>query len=74
MIPVDKQLHLAGGALITLLVGVHTGDWHLGFYAGVAAGAAKEVLDEITYGGADWKDFAFTVLGAAFGSVTAALI
>lgn len=74
MIPLDKQLHFAGGAFIALLVGLHTGDWHLGFYAGVGAGAVKEVLDEITYGGADWKDFAFTVLGTAFGSVTAALI
>jgi putative lipoprotein len=44
--------------------------------AGVAlsAGVAKEVYDEIEYGGASYKDLAFDVAGAAVGVVAAWLI
>ena len=69
MIAVDKQLHLGGGFAVALLVGLHTQQWQLGLLAGVTAGAVKEVLDEIAYGGADFKDFLATAAGAALGAL-----
>lgn len=68
MIPLDKQLHFAGGAFIALLAAVHTGDWRLGLAAGAFAGGLKELLDELQYGGADLRDFLVTCLGALAGS------
>lgn len=69
MLALDKQLHLGGGIAIALLVGLHTQQWQLGLLAGVTAGAVKEVLDELAYGGADFKDFLATAAGAVLGAI-----
>lgn len=70
----DKKLHLGAGLVVSGLVTVHTGDRKKGFYAGVIAGAAKELVDATGAGEVSAKDFAVTVLGAAIGSYTGGLI
>ena len=74
MIPDDKQKHLMAGAFIsgTAYSMVHTYSkgnkarkaFWFGFAAGTLAGVAKEVKDEIDYGGFDVKDLAFTMAGS----------
>jgi hypothetical protein len=61
----DKLLHLLTGAVITFAIGLWFPVW--GLVAGVAAGAAKELihdkmLDRGTY---DVFDFLYTAAGAA---------
>lgn len=70
----DKKLHLGAGLVISGLVTMHTKDRETGFYAGVIAGAAKELIDATGAGEVSAKDFAVTVLGAAIGSYTGGLI
>lgn len=66
----DKALHFMGGAAIATAVTVHTRDPWTGFYAGVAAGAAKELLDGGGIGTCSLQDFAVTAAGAALGAST----
>lgn len=66
----DKALHFMGGAAIATAVTVHTRDPWTGFYAGVAAGAAKELLDSRGSGTCSLQDFAVTAAGAALGAST----
>lgn len=66
----DKALHFMGGAAIAAGVTVHTRDPWTGFYAGVAAGAAKEVIDSAGLGTCSLQDFAITTAGAALGAST----
>ncbi len=40
----------------------------------LSAGIAKEVYDELDYGGASYKDFVFDIAGVAVGVVAALLI
>jgi len=66
MIAYDKRLHFIAGFVIAVIAQVlFGGDW--GILAGISAGIAKEIKDEITYGGADWWDLAATVAGSLFG-------
>jgi putative lipoprotein len=78
----DKALHfgaagvLAGGgyAMGSLVV---DGRWErvaIGASVGLGAGIAKEVYDELDYGGASYKDFVFDLAGVAVGVVAAVLI
>lgn len=70
----DKKLHLGAGLVISGLVTMHTKDRETGFYAGVVAGAAKELIDATGAGEVSGKDFAVTVIGAAIGSYLGGLI
>lgn len=70
----DKKLHLGAGLVISGLVTMHTKDRETGFYAGVVAGAAKELIDATGAGEPSVKDFAVTALGAAIGAYTGGLI
>jgi hypothetical protein len=61
-LPADKKAHLVCGFLISLIVGLL--DVPLtGFWLGTAAAVAKEVRDELVYGGFDYKDLAVTEIG-----------
>lgn len=62
----DKKLHLASGLAIAFVFGIYN-PW-IGLGCGMAAGVAKEVKDEITYGGFDELDMLTTWLGATVGT------
>ena len=65
-IPSDKMLHFIAGMLITAIVAVIVPRFApLAMTVAVIAGFAKEVRDEIAYGGFCWKDLCATVLGGA---------
>lgn len=66
----DKRLHFAGGAVISTLATVHTGDPWKGFWLGTAAGVAKEVLDAGGTGSCSVQDLLATTAGAALGAWT----
>lgn len=63
-IPSDKMLHFIAGMLITAFVAVIVPRFApIAMTVAVVAGFAKELRDEITYGGFDWYDLLATVLG-----------
>ena len=71
-IPSDKMLHFIAGMLITATIAVIVSRFApIAMSVAVIAGFAKELRDEIAYGGFDWKDLLATVLG---GVVMQALI
>lgn len=78
----DKALHfgvssvLSGGsyALSSLVLDSRLSRVAVGAGIGLTAGVAKEVYDELDYGGASYKDLAFDVAGVAVGVVAAWLI
>ena len=72
--PYDKKLHFIAGLCITcaavllycLCYGI-VNLW-LGLGCGVVAGVAKEIKDEITYGGFDYLDMLYTWAGSLLGA------
>lgn len=63
-IPSDKMLHFIAGMLGTAIVAVLVPRFApIAMSVAVVAGFAKELRDEITYGGFDWYDLLATVLG-----------
>jgi hypothetical protein len=63
-IPSDKMLHFIVGMLITAIVAVIVPRFApIAMTVAVVAGFAKELRDEIAYGGFDWKDLLSTILG-----------
>lgn len=70
-IPYDKQLHLIAGATISAgtyaVVHYNTGNKTTATFAAVGvtalAGISKELYDQYSYGGFDWKDFGATMAG-----------
>ena len=63
-IPSDKMLHFIVGMLITAIAAVIVPRFApIAMTVAVVAGFAKELRDEIAYGGFDWKDLLATVLG-----------
>ena len=63
-IPSDKMLHFIAGMLITAIVAVIVPRFApIAMSVAVVAGFAKELRDEIAYGGFDWKDLLATILG-----------
>lgn len=63
-IPSDKMLHFIAGMLITAFVAVIAPRFApLAVTVAIVAGFAKEIYDEINYGGFDWKDLLATILG-----------
>ena len=62
----DKKLHLASGLAIAFVFGI-ANPW-IGLGCGMAAGVAKEVKDEITYGGFDEFDMFATWAGSLLGA------
>jgi hypothetical protein len=61
----DKVWHFTAGMIVCLICSVFMPAWMACLIA-VAAGVAKEIRDEISYGGFDWVDLAATVAGALF--------
>ena len=59
-IPNDKLLHIFYGVLIYLVAALISPVF--GVIAVVVIAIAKEVYDEIVYGGFDWKDIIATIL------------
>jgi putative lipoprotein len=78
----DKALHfgvsagLAGGAygVGSLVLEPRWARIAAGASVSLAAGAAKELYDLAGYGNPSWKDFAWDVLGTAFGIGVALLV
>ena len=63
-IPSDKMLHFIVGMLITAIAAVIVPRFTpIAMTVAVVAGFAKELRDEIAYGGFDWYDLLATVLG-----------
>jgi len=63
----DKKMHLGAGVLIGHLTYGITEDRLKSYLVCIGAGVAKEVIDEIDYGGFDEKDLAVTGVGCAAG-------
>jgi hypothetical protein len=63
----DKALHFIAGTVIAAPVAYAFGPL-AGLAAGSIAGLAKEVLDQIRYGGFDVADLVVTIAGAAVGA------
>jgi hypothetical protein len=63
-LPSDKMLHFIAGLMITAFGAVVVPRFApIAMTVAVVAGFAKELRDEIAYGGFDWKDLLATVLG-----------
>ena len=62
----DKKLHLASGLAIAFVFGI-ANPW-IGLGCGMAAGVAKEIKDEISYGGFDELDMYATWAGSLLGA------
>ena len=74
-IPSDKMLHFIAGILITAVIAaVFPRFAPLAAVVAIVAGFAKELRDEIAYGGFDWKDLLATVLGGVVMQVLIFLI
>lgn len=74
-IPSDKMLHFIVGMLITAIVAVIVPRFTpIAMSVAVVAGFAKELRDEIAYGGFDWKDLLATVIGGVVMQVLIFLI
>lgn len=74
-IPSDKMLHFIAGMLGTAIVAVIVPRFApIAMSVAVVAGFAKELRDEITYGGFDWYDLLATVLGGVVMQVLIFLI
>lgn len=70
----DKALHFIAGGVVAAPVAYAFGPL-AGLAAGSIAGLAKEVLDQMRYGGFDMADLVVTVAGAAVGAgITYALV
>lgn len=66
----DKLLHFAAGAIIAFPATLAVGEvW--GIAIAVFAGVAKEIRDELAYGGADLGDLLATVAGGLVGMAVA---
>lgn len=63
----DKVLHFASGMIIAFFSSCLFGAV-VGVCIGGAAGVAKEIYDEWSYGGFDAEDLFATVAGAAIGA------
>ena len=68
-IPFDKKLHFVAGFIATLLVSTLLTNIRAGIIAGVLIGIAKEVYDQITYGGFDYQDMLATWFGSAIAGL-----
>ena len=74
-IPSDKMLHFIVGMLITAIAAVIVPRFApIAMTVAVVAGFAKELRDEIAYGGFDWKDLLATVIGGVVMQVLIFLI
>lgn len=63
----DKQMHIAASTAISSLTYVATENWKISFGACMAVGVAKEVMDEVRYGGFDTEDIAANAIGCIVG-------
>lgn len=66
--PIDKRLHFAAGVIIAVFFGAIIAP-AAGFVLAFIAGILKELLDEASYSGYDWKDMVVTWLGGLSGFI-----
>ena len=66
--PIDKRLHFAAGMLIALFCGAVIAP-AAGFVLAFTAGILKELLDDASYNGYDWKDMVVTWVGGLTGFI-----
>ena len=70
----DKKAHLVCGYLIALVVTITFSNPSIGFMVGAMFAIGKEIRDEISYNGFDFKDILFTILGAWLGAASGFLL
>ena len=63
----DKKLHLIAGTGIGFFSDLIVADPVSSFLLCSSVGALKEAYDEMDYGGADAKDFLYTMMGCGLG-------
>ena len=70
----DKKLHFIAGLCISVVAMLlcfycyGTVNLWIGLGCGMGAGVAKEIKDEITYGGFDYLDMLYTLAGSILGA------
>lgn len=64
----DKKLHMICGFLIAIAGGLLY-SVTFGLLMSIAAGLAKEIRDDMVYGGFDWLDFVATLGGGLVGCI-----
>jgi len=75
VIPIDYMLHAAAGYTISTSTNAILGKYgvkhseYYGLAAGVAAGLAKELYDQKSYGYFSHSDFYFTAFGSFVGTI-----
>lgn len=80
-IKTDKVAHFGVGYVVGATTGVITlinsngkNEWWksvaVGFGSSLIIGTGKELYDQYKYGGFNWQDLGWTVLGSTLGSVT----
>ena len=65
----DKKLHLFAGFLVGVIATYLLNNPFLGTATSVIAALAKEIYDELKYGGLDITDMLYTVIGGILGSI-----
>lgn len=70
----DKQKHLAVSTAIGAGSTYFFDDYRYSFATCMTFGLAKEIYDEIDYGGFDGKDLAYDALGCGLGVLTGEVI
>jgi hypothetical protein len=61
--PADKKAHLVCGFLISLITCIVTGNYVTATVVGLIAAIGKEIKDQIVYGGFDFNDIGYTMMG-----------
>lgn len=69
----DKKLHFIAGLAISIIFGYFFGEY-IGFFSSVVAGIAKELRDDYVYGGFDYKDLLWTMMGGFVGAAFLVLV
>ncbi|MDC5812481.1 hypothetical protein OPW07_22400 [Vibrio europaeus] len=63
----DKLYHLSGSALLGFGTNYVLKDWRHAFGTCVTIGLAKEIYDEVDYGGGSTADMAYNIIGCGIG-------
>lgn len=63
----DKKLHIGVSTVIATTVYIKTTSWQDTMTVCLGVGLAKELYDEVSYGGFDTKDLAADLVGCGLG-------
>ncbi len=65
----DKKLHLGVSTAIGAITQYQVDDWKTSMAVCSGVGLAKEVVDEVRYGGFDTEDLAYDIVGCSVGVI-----